>query len=540
MSPIDQVPTISASASATDTQIRPLCHTPPLAPSCGGRGVGGTLQLSRTEIPAFRWVDTHNSMYYLGAQVSFVSGLDSEGSGVDWRTQCPACGQDYAVQDQQLGSQVRCGKCGHAFTVEAKSSEVRRRGASHLVAVSDVPQQIGSLQVKRELGAGGMGVVYLGHDRTLGRDVAIKVLPEGFATNKQRLRRFLREARTAAHVHNTHVATVYHAGVEQGCAYIAMEFVDGGSLDKAISSEKPMPWREATGVVRDAAIGLAAAHAKGLIHRDIKPANLMRTREGVTKVVDFGLARAQAGQTHLTQEGSVLGTPAFMSPEQWRGQDLDDRSDIYSLACSYYYLLTGRAPFEDAAVGALGHLHCNEPFPDPRDFVADLPDGVCRILSQGVAKEPSQRFQSAQKFADALTALLETPRQSLLFDSPWHELARSSTPPPVVPPPPPARPPNVNVVVQVGGVQQSGGDSIGSDGPLRSRQIAGVLAIVLGCLGVHRFYLNYIGLGLIQLVITLGSCGYGAIITIPWGIVEGVLILQGRIERDGLGRGLLD
>ncbi len=410
------------------------------------------------------------------------------------------------------------------------------RSDSHPATSTAVPSRIGSLHVKHELGAGGMGVVYLGHDATLGRDVAIKVLPGGFAKDTQRLQRFLREARTAASVHNTHVASVYHADVEQGLAYIAMEFVDGGSLDKAVSSEQPMPWREATRVIRDAAIGLAAAHGKGLLHRDIKPANLMRTRDGVTKVVDFGLARAQAGQTHLTQEGAVLGTPAFMSPEQWRGQDLDDRSDLYSLACSYFYLLAGRAPFENAAIGALGHLHCNEAFPDPRSYVSELPDGVCRILAKGASKEPSQRFQSAQQFADALSSLLETPGQSLLFNSPWQELApstRPATPPSRVPPPP-----NVNVVVQVGTAPPSESDSVAE--AVKSRQIAGVLAIALGCLGVHRFYLNYIGLGLIQLVITLGSSGYGAAITIPWGIVEGILILQGRIERDGLGRSLLD
>ena len=195
-----------------------------------------------------------------------------------------------------------------------------------------------------------------------------------------------------------------------------MEYVEGQSLDKAVSPGKPMEWREATRAVRDAAAGLAAAHKLGLIHRDIKPANLMRTTDGVTKVVDFGLARAQAGQTQLTQQGALLGTPAYMAPELWRRKEADARSDLYALACTYYCLLTGELPFDADNFMALGYQHTHEPLPDPRQRVPDLPDGVCRILAKGASKEPDERYQSAAEMLEELEALLASPQESLVFD----------------------------------------------------------------------------------------------------------------------------
>ena len=142
-------------------------------------------------------------------------------------------------------------------------------------------------------------------------------MPAALSSDEERLKRFLREAKSAARLHHTNVAAVHQAGAEGRLAYIAMEYVEGTSLDKAVSENKPMAWREATRVIRDAAAGLGAAHAIGLVHRDIKPANLIRTKDGVTKVVDFGLARGQQTNTQLTQQGTLLGTPAYMAPEQW-------------------------------------------------------------------------------------------------------------------------------------------------------------------------------------------------------------------------------
>ena len=212
-----------------------------------------------------------------------------------------------------------------------------------------------------------MGEVWLAHDPQLDRDVAIKLLPASFAKDEERLRRFLREARATARLDHPHVVTVHQAGTDGERAFIAMQYVDGGSLDKAVAASGPLDWREATQVIREAAAGLSAAHALGMVHRDVKPANLMRTTTGVTKVVDFGLVRAEAGDSHLTQDGRLLGTPAYMAPEQWTGEQVDARSDLYSLVCTYYYLLTGRVPFDAPTAPSLGYQHRYESPPDPRE-----------------------------------------------------------------------------------------------------------------------------------------------------------------------------
>lgn len=354
--------------------------------------------------------------------------------------ECPRCGKAMRTTDGDGGHRAICDQCGMTFTVAVSSdgttgppvvspAPARRRGpatvAEPMAAASAIggdadlaakPEQtLGRFMLGRQLGAGAMGVVWLAHDPDLDRDVAVKVLPQALAGDAHYLSRFLREARLAAKLSHPNIVTVHQVGTEiragsaEKLAYIVMELVDGGSLDKAVADHKPMPWREATRAVRDAAAGLAAAHKLGLIHRDVKPANLMRTAEGVVKVVDFGLARAQAGQTQLTQQGALLGTPAFMAPEIWRHQPSDARSDIYALACTYYYLLTSEVPFDGDNFMSLGYQHTHEPLPDARQHVPDLPDGVRRILAKGANKEPANRYQNAAELAADLEALLASP-----------------------------------------------------------------------------------------------------------------------------------
>jgi len=301
-----------------------------------------------------------------------------------------------------------------------------------------VPKKLGSYVVQRKLGAGAMGVVYLGRDPVLDRPVAIKVLPAALSSDEERLKRFLREAKSAARLIHTNVAAVHQAGAEGRLAYIAMEYVEGMSLDEVVSEGKPMDWKEATRAIRDAAAGLGAAHAIDLVHRDIKPGNLMRTKNGVIKVVDFGSARGQQTDTQLTQQGTLLGTPAFMAPEQWMGGEVDGRTDLYSLTCTYYFLLTGHLPFDAPSLPALGYQHRYEPFPDPREHVSDLPDGICRILARGSTKKPTERFQNVEELVSELEALLASPEESLTFGSSWEQLGAA---PPAEEPTPAAPPP---------------------------------------------------------------------------------------------------
>ena len=363
--------------------------------------------------------------------------------------QCPNpdCQQKYILKEGSLGGQARCKKCGMDFTLEMKADETgglmprtsclpaskrpTPADAAQSAAASPTPsrpatrsaqKKVGPYSVLRRLGGGAMGEVWLAYDPSLDRQVAIKTLRPEVALGPQGLDRFLREARLAAKLHHTNAVTVYQVGAEGKTAYIAMEYVEGQSLDKAISPGKPMNWRDATRAVRDAAAGLAAAHKLGLIHRDIKPANLMRTTEGLTKVVDFGLARAQKAQTQLTQQGALLGTPAYLAPELWQRQEADARSDVYALACTYYCLLTGESPFDGDSFVALGYQHTHEPLPDPREQGWRLPDAACRILSKGTQKDPAARYQSAAEMQAGLDILLLTPQEALIFGTKWVEL----------------------------------------------------------------------------------------------------------------------
>jgi urea transport system substrate-binding protein len=368
------------------------------------------------------------------------------------RTCCPHCRKVYQVPENRLGEQARCKNCSKTFTLEMAAEETFAprpaeskpsgqpnppsvpqatplpakpktppAGGSELqpnpaAGESEQPERIGPYIVRRRLGAGGMGVVWLAHDPGLDRDVAVKVLPPEWAKDAVYLKRFLREARAAAKLNHPNTVTIYQVAADGPLVYLAMELVEGVSLDEAVEPGRPMPWREAARAIRDAAAGLAAAHEIGLVHRDIKPANLMRTAKGVTKVVDFGLARGLAVDSQLTQQGVLLGTPLYMAPEQWMGKEADARADLYSLVCTYYYLLTGQPPYEAPSAPSLGYQHRYEPFPDPRQRVPDLPQAVCRVLARGAEKDPADRYQTAVELIAALDELSARSDELLAYE----------------------------------------------------------------------------------------------------------------------------
>jgi serine/threonine protein kinase len=336
---------------------------------------------------------------------------------------CPTCGEPYSVADENVGTRMLCQRCGHSFTLSMAFDDTTKPVVD-APPPAEMPKKLGPYVIRRLLGTGMMGHVYLAYDPNLDREVALKVLPPTLAADETRRKRFLREAKLAARVQHTNVAQIHQAGIDGPFAYIAMEFVQGNSLAQVIAADGPLPWREATRVIRDAAAGLRAAHELGLVHRDIKPANLVRTSDGITKVLDFGLARADQTETQLTQPGMLLGTPAYMAPEQWIGSEADARSDLYALTCTWYCLLVGHGPFHATSLPAMGYQHRHEPLPDPRDSVPDLPDHVCRLLLRGAAKNPSARFQSPDELIAEVDALLAAPERSLASGSAWDQLAR--------------------------------------------------------------------------------------------------------------------
>lgn len=267
---------------------------------------------------------------------------------------------------------------------------------------------LGPYRVLKELGRGGMGAVYLATDTEMDRRLALKVMLPEFAAVPAARERFLREARAAALVTHDNVVTVFEADECDGTAYIAMQFLQGCSLDEYLKRSGPPPLAHAVRIVREAALGLAAAHEQGLVHRDIKPANLwLEAPRGRTKVLDFGLARPVGTESELTNTGAVVGTPAYMSPEQARGLKVDHRTDLFSLGSVLYRLCTGRNPFRGPTVMAvLMALGTEEP-PPVRELNPDVPEALAGLIHRLLAKNPDDRPQTAAEVAEWLRAVLD-------------------------------------------------------------------------------------------------------------------------------------
>jgi serine/threonine-protein kinase len=278
--------------------------------------------------------------------------------------------------------------------------------------------RLGPYEVVAPLGAGGMGEVYRARDTRLGREVAVKVLPELFAQDPDRRARFEREARAVAALSHPNILAIHDYGTEGAVTYAVMELLEGRTLRSRLA-KGPLPWREAVEVGAAIAEGLAAAHAKGIVHRDLKPENLFLTVDGRTKILDFGLARITPppdpqGNTGPyvppeTDAGTVMGTVGYMSPEQVRGQPVDARSDLFSFGCVLYEVVTGRRAFrrETAAETMTAILH-DEP-PDLAKSGQQAPAELGRIIRHCLAKGPSQRPPSAHDVALALRATARDP-----------------------------------------------------------------------------------------------------------------------------------
>ncbi len=294
------------------------------------------------------------------------------------------------------------------------------------MAESLIGKRLGAYQVLKELGRGGMGVVYQARDRGLRRLAAIKVLPSDFTHDRSLVDRFLREARACARLNHPNIVTVFGVGKLDETYFIAMEYVEGQSLDELIKSEAPLDVRKALEITRQAADALAAAHEEDIIHRDIKPQNIMIDRSGRVKVMDFGLASVQTESMTLTAAGTTLGTPQYMSPEQWKDSKVDARADIYSLGVTLFKMLTGKPPFEGQTTLALMRKVVDEPTPSVLDFSQEVPSEVADIVSEMIAKDPDDRYNYATDLRDDLDQYLggappSTPVSVKPFSSPSAE-----------------------------------------------------------------------------------------------------------------------
>jgi predicted Ser/Thr protein kinase len=263
-----------------------------------------------------------------------------------------------------------------------------------------VGKTVGKYRFVETLGRGGMGVVYKAIDETLDREVAIKVFSAELDEHHV-VKRFRTEATTLARLNHPEIATIYELYRSESDLLMVMEYVSGETLERLSQRSGPLPAERAAYLVAQVLGALDYAHRSGIVHRDLKPANVMVSDEGHVKVMDFGIARV-LGATHTTVDGYMMGTPAYMAPEQVLGQEVDPRADLYSVGVVFYRLLTGTLPFRSDTVIGMVQKHVSDAPTPARVHRADIPEWCEVILARALAKQPAERFQTAEQFRQAL------------------------------------------------------------------------------------------------------------------------------------------
>jgi serine/threonine protein kinase len=275
--------------------------------------------------------------------------------------------------------------------------------------------QIGSYRIVKQIGAGGMGAVFLAEHMALGRKAALKVLHSQFSTRAEIVTRFFNEARAATAISDPGIVQIFDFGHHtDGSAYIVMELLEGEPLDRRLTRNGPLAPTAALRIMRQVASSLGAAHARGIVHRDLKPENIFIVRDAEVpggeraKILDFGIAKlAGEGIGIKTQTSAMMGTPMYMSPEQCRGAgEVDQRSDIYALGCVLFALVTGRPPFDAEGVGEIIAMHLREAPPIPSSMRASIPPAIDQLVLRCLSKDPEQRFMNGTELAFAIATLL--------------------------------------------------------------------------------------------------------------------------------------
>lgn len=304
------------------------------------------------------------------------------------RFQCSSCGRIVAVDDVDAGIMVQCGHCGSV--VQVPPTRLSRGSV------------IADFIIRRTIGQGGMGTVYLSHQITLDRPAALKILAESYTNNAEFVACFIKEARAAAKLNHPHIVQAYAVGEDDGLLYFAMENIDGETMKDVLEREGVIPVDQALNIIQQIAEALNYAwNEQKLIHCDIKPDNIMLTSTGRAKLADLGLARV-TGDMSDADDDEVMGTPQYISPEALTGAPMDTRSDIYSLGATFYQLVTGRLAFDGSTAAEIAKKHLAEPLIPPRSVNKDIPESVSRIIMKMMAKNPSMRYQDASELIDDL------------------------------------------------------------------------------------------------------------------------------------------
>lgn len=260
---------------------------------------------------------------------------------------------------------------------------------------------LGPYRVIEQVGLGGMATVHKAYQPSMQRYVALKILPQHFATDPQFVERFIREARTIARLEHKNILPVYDFGEENGVTYLAMRYLEGGTLKDVLGLGR-LTLADAAEIIAQVCAALDYAHRHGVIHRDVKPANIMLDDEGSAYLTDFGIAKVLEGTAGLTESGAAIGTPAYMAPEQSLGTAVDGRADIYALGVILYEMIVGRAPYQADTPMAVALAHIHDPLPLPRSIDPAIPEAVEVVIIKALAKNPGDRYQTPNELASDL------------------------------------------------------------------------------------------------------------------------------------------
>jgi eukaryotic-like serine/threonine-protein kinase len=270
---------------------------------------------------------------------------------------------------------------------------------------------LGKYRLLKKVGSGGMGAVFQAEDTERSRVVAIKILPKDKAKNPTLVKRFKSEAQAAANLSHENIVQVFGAGEADGYLYISMEYIEGTDVQELVSKHGILPVKRSLDIIRQMARALEHTGSMNLAHRDIKPSNLLIRPDGVIKLTDLGLARFidEETETGITRSGYTVGTVDYMAPEQARdSKSADVRSDIYSLGCTWYFMLTGQPPYPEGSVTNKISAHALNPIPDPRKINPDIPEAIVTVINRMLTKSPEDRYQSGRELLADLKAVAQS------------------------------------------------------------------------------------------------------------------------------------